>query len=63
MKKEELTYEEAMKKLNLIVQQIESGEMNIDSLASSLKEAKDLITFCKAKLTKVENDVKKSLEN
>lgn len=63
MKKDELTYEEAMQQLSLIVQKIESGQMDIDSLASNLKKAKDLIAFCKAKLTKVEEDVKKSLEN
>lgn len=63
MKKEELTYEEAMQKLTGIVQKIESGQMDIDSLATKLKEAKDLITFCKAKLTKVEEDVKKTLED
>lgn len=62
MKKEELTYEKAMQELSAIVQKIESGQMDIDSLASNLKEAKKLITFCKAKLTKVEEDVKKVLE-
>lgn len=63
MKKEELTYEQAMQKLTSIVQKIESGQMDIDSLSDNLKEAKELITFCKAKLTKVEKDIKKTLEN
>jgi len=59
----EKSYEEAMQQLSAIVQKIESGQMDIDSLASSLKEAKELISFCKAKLTKVEADVKKTLED
>lgn len=63
MKKEQVTYEEAMQKLNAIVHKIETGEMDIDSLADSIKEAKELIAFCKAKLTKVEADVKKTLED
>lgn len=63
MEKKELSYEQAMQKLSAIVQKIESGQMDIDSLANSIKEAKELITFCKAKLTKVEEDVKKSLED
>lgn len=63
MKEKELKYEEAMQKLTIIVQKIESGEMDIDSLASNVKEAKELIAFCKAKLTKVEEDVKKSLQD
>lgn len=63
MEKKELSYEQAMQKLSAIVQKIESGQMDIDSLADSIKEAKELITFCKAKLTKVEEDVKKSLQD
>ena len=46
-KKTELKYEEAMKRLEEIVHQIENGEMDIDSLADKLKEAKSLMTFCK----------------
>jgi len=59
----EATYEQAMKRLETIVTKVEQGEMDIDSLATNLKEAKDLVDFCKKKLTKVENDVKKILEN
>ena len=33
----------------------------IDSLSASLKEAKELVSFCKDKLTKVEEDVNKIL--
>lgn len=58
-----MTYEQSIQKLTSIVQNIESGEMDIDSLSTNLKEAKELITFCKAKLTKVEEDVKKVLED
>lgn len=57
-----LTYEMAIKRLEQIVAKIENGEMDVDTLASSLKEAKDLAEFCKEKLTKVENEVKKCLE-
>lgn len=58
----EMTYEQAVKRLEQIVAQIESGEMDIDSLASKLKEAKGLVEFCKDKLTKVETEVKKCLD-
>lgn len=63
MKKEEMTYEQSIQKLTSIVQKIELGEMDIDSLSINLKEAKELITFCKTKLTKVEEEVKKVLED
>lgn len=59
--KETMTYEQAVKKLEEITRKVESGEMDIDSLAASLKEAKELVIFCKNKLTKVEEDVKKIL--
>jgi exodeoxyribonuclease VII small subunit len=44
------------------VAKIESGEMDIDSLTDNLKEAKELVNFCKEKLTKVENEVKTILD-
>lgn len=58
----ELTYEKAMKRLEEIVKKIESGEMDIDSLAANLKEAKKLVEFCKERLTKAEAEVKKCLD-
>lgn len=57
-----MTYEEAMKRLESIVTKIESGDMDIDQLATQLKEAKQLVSFCKDKLTKVEVEVKKCLD-
>lgn len=62
MKKEKLTYEEAIHRIEEITKKVESGEMDIDSLATSLKEAKELVQYCKEKLTKVEADVKKILD-
>lgn len=57
------TYEEAIHRLEEIVSKIERGEMDIDSLTAKLKEAKQLVTFCKDKLTKVEGEVQKILED
>lgn len=62
-KKASMTYEEAMKRLEQLVSQIESGQMDVDSLAASLKEAKELVDFCKSKLLKAEKDVKKILDD
>ena len=58
----EMTYEKAMKRLEEIVKKIESGEMDIDSLAANLKEAKGLVEYCKEKLTNVETEVNKCLD-
>ena len=58
-----LTYENAMKRLEQIVSQIENNELNIDRLSTSLKEAQELITFCKGKLYETDTEIKKMLES
>ena len=57
-----MKYEESIKKLEEIVENMESGEMDIDSINTQLKTAKKLISECKAKLTKTEEEIKKTLE-
>lgn len=55
------TYSEAMKRLENIVSQIESGELDIDELGNQLKEAQKLIKFCRDKLYKADEEIKKML--
>jgi len=62
MKKEQLTYDKAQKRLEEIVHQIEENNQDIDKLCDLLKEAKELLAFCKKKLFDVENNVKKILD-
>lgn len=57
------TYTEAMKKLEAIVAKIEGGELDIDQLGDSLKEAQKLIKFCKDKLYKADEEIRKMLDN
>jgi len=56
------TYTQAMSKLEKIVQQIESNELDIDKLADKLKEAQSLISYCKEKLYKADEEIKKIVE-
>ncbi|MBR3091714.1 MAG: exodeoxyribonuclease VII small subunit [Bacteroidaceae bacterium] len=63
MNKDEMTYEKAMKRLEEIVDKVENGQMDIDSLSATLKEAQQLVAFCRDKLTKVDAEIKKILEN
>ncbi len=58
----QMNYEEAMAKLDTIVQQMEEGELDIDSLAKKLAEAKKLIKLCEAKLTAANDKIEKILE-
>ena len=55
----EETYTQAFDRLQKIVSQIESGELDIDQLADMIKEANKLITFCNDKLTKADEEIKK----
>ena len=50
------TYEQAMKRLEEIVTRIDSNELDIDSLGESLKEAQELIKFCREKLYKADQE-------
>ena len=56
------TYELAMCRLEEIVAQIEEGELDVDSLGEHLKEAQKLIRFCRNKLYKADEEIKKMLE-
>lgn len=58
---EELTYEQAMQKLEAMAQQMEQGEIGIDVMADSLKEAQKLMKFCHEKLYEAEKNCKSLL--
>ena len=60
-KKKTETYSEAIDRLEKIVAQIDSNQLDIDQLADSIKEANEIIAFCTAKLTKAEAEVEKLL--
>ena len=61
--KKKETYSEAMARLEKIVSQIDSNQLDIDQLADKIKEANRLIAFCTAKLTKAEAEVEKLLSD
>lgn len=51
-----------MKRLETLAREMEAGEVPIDLLATKLKEAQQLLTFCREQLTKADEEVKKLLE-
>lgn len=61
MAKEEFKYEEALRLLEHIVEQMENDELDIDVMGEQLKKAQKLIKLCKDKLTKTDNEIKKIL--
>lgn len=59
---EDIKYEEAMNRLERIVNQMERDELDIDVLGEKLKEAQRLAKLCKAKLTKTDEEIQKILK-
>ena len=57
----QISYSEAIAELELIVTEIEQGEITIDTLSEKVKRAAELIKICKTKLTSTEDDVNKIL--
>lgn len=58
----DMTYASAMKQLEEILQKIQSPDCDIDLLSSYTSKALELLKFCKDKLTKTDEEIKKSLE-
>jgi len=54
-----MTYNEAFNALEILVEEIETDEIQLDTLAEKVKEANDLIKFCETKLRKIDGDIKK----
>lgn len=57
----EQKYEKAMAELQSIVTKMENDELDVDQLSERLKRAQELIKFCKDKLTKTDEEIKKIL--
>lgn len=59
--KKEINYESAVRELESIVARMENDELDIDSLTEQLEKAQKLIKYCKDKLTKTDDEIKKIL--
>jgi len=57
-----IKYEDALAQIEDIVRRMENDQLDIDSLASQLKQAQQLIKLCKDRLTAVDAEVKKILD-
>jgi len=62
MAKKAITYQSAIEELEQILDKMESNELEIDSLSDQVKRASELITICKNKLKKTEEDVEEILD-
>lgn len=55
---ENLTYSQAIERLDSIMSRIQSGEMELDELTGALGEASALVRFCQGKMVQVDEKVK-----
>ena len=63
MKKKPSTYNEAVSELEEIVKQMQSNECSIDNLSELTTRSLELLQFCKDKLTKTDEELKKIFAN
>ncbi len=52
-------YEAAFARLQEIVRKMEGGQLDIDQITAHMKEAQQLIKFCKERLVETEQEVAK----
>lgn len=55
----EAKYSKSLKRIEEIIEKIESEAIDVDELSASVKEAVTLIKACKSKIEKAELEVKK----
>jgi len=56
------SYDDAIRELQHILTELQSGSLGIDELSVQLQRASDLLTFCQNKLVKTEEEVQAVLK-
>ena len=56
------TYEEAVRRVETLVAQLENNELDIDTLSKRLAEAQQLLALCRDKLTRADEEIHKILD-
>lgn len=62
MNTQDLTYSQAIKKLEELVALLQDPNCEIDHLREYTKQALSLLKFCKTRLTETDEEVRKMLE-
>lgn len=60
---DKLTYSQAKKEIEDIVEYIDSENPDVDMLILKVKRASELISYCKDKLTNTDKELQKILED
>ncbi len=56
------SYDEAMKVLDITLEELESGELTMDLLTAKINEATELVTYCKKQLRATEKEINSALD-
>ncbi len=59
----ELGFEAALERLETLVEQMESGELGIDSMIAAFEEGQKLVQLCTTRLNEVERKIEKIVSN
>lgn len=62
MAKKSFNYTEAIQEIEQILEKFRTEQLDVDQLATEVKRATELITTCRERLTKVEQEVNNILE-
>jgi len=60
---QELSYDQAMMRVQEIVETLEKGEKGMDELTALVKEASELMKFCRKKLRMTEEEINLALQD
>jgi len=63
MTEEKPTFNKAVAELEKILEQIESGELDVDNLSGKVKRASELLRLCQAKLRDTEEEIDKIIND
>lgn len=63
MEQKTLSYSEAIAAIDEILEQIETGELDVDELAARVKQATELLKLCKSKLFNTTREIEKVLKD
>ena len=60
---ENISYKDAIEEIESILQQVESGEMDVDQLTDKVKRVSALLEICNKKLKTTEKEVEKIIKD
>lgn len=59
--KKKLSYKDAVAEIEEILEQIETGELDVDELSEKVKRVSSLVAICREKLHSTEEEIEKIL--